>query len=376
MEENENVKQRNKHAEEKKPRIFLKIIIILIVLVIVLAGGAVLWYNMSLSGTGTAEESVNLEIPLGSGSSSIAKMLKDNDLIKNELVFKIYVKLNNITNFQAGKYTLTKNMSIPEIIDSLQNGILFKNTSYNVTFVEGKTFPYVAKVIAENTDNTEQDVYDLLEDEEYIDSLINEYWFITDEIKNKDIYYALEGYLSPNTYSFDEKDIEVKEIFKTLLDQMGKELEPYRQDIENSKYSVHEILTLASVIETEAIFDKDRKDISSVFYNRLDSNMSLGSDITTYYAFKIEKGTRDITRNEIDTYNPYNTRGPNMNGKLPVGPVAMPSKESIEAAIYPNTTDYYYFVADNKGNVYFTKTYQEHEAKVNEIKSSGTWIEF
>ena len=315
----EETKKRNKHSEDTKKHGGLgKVLIIFVFLIIILAISAVLWYNMSLSGTGTSDEGVSLEIPLGSGSSSIAKLLKDNDLIKNEVAFKLYVKLNNISNFQAGNYTLTKNMTVPEIIDNLQNGILFKNTSYNITFVEGKTFTYVAKTIAENTDNTEQDVYDLLENEEYINSLIDKYWFITDDIKNPNIYYALEGYLFPDTYSFDEKDVSPEEIFEAMLDQMEKVLDPYKEDIQNSEYSVHEILSLASVVETEAIFDKDRKDVASVFYNRLNANMSLGSDVTTYYACKIEMGSRDLYAKDINTYNPYNTRGPNMAGKLPV----------------------------------------------------------
>ena len=315
----EEEKKENKHSEDtKKHGTFGKILLIFIFLIIILAISVVLWYNMSLSGTGTSDEGVSLEIPLGSGSSTIAKLLKENDLIKSEAAFKLYVKLNNVSNFQAGNYTLTKDMKVPEIIENLQNGILFKNTSYNITFVEGKTFTYVAKTIAEKTNNTEQDVYDLLEDEEYINSLIDKYWFITNDIKNPNIYYALEGYLFPDTYSFDEKDVSPKEIFETMLDQMEKVLEPYKEDIQNSRYSAHEILSLASVIETEAIFDKDRKDVASVFYNRLNANMSLGSDVTTYYACKIEMGSRDLYAKDINTYNPYNTRGPNMEGKLPV----------------------------------------------------------
>ncbi len=315
----EKEKKENKHSEDtKKHGAFGKILLIFIFLIIILAISAVLWYNISLSGTGTSDEGVSLEIPLGSGSSTIAKLLKENDLIKSEAAFKLYVKLNNVSNFQAGNYTLTKDMKVPEIIENLQNGILFKNTSYNITFVEGKTFTYVAKTIAEKTNNTEQDVYDLLENEEYINSLIDKYWFITDDIKNQNIYYALEGYLFPDTYSFDEKDVSPKEIFETMLNQMEKVLEPYKENIQNSKYTVHEILSLASVIETEAIFDKDRKDVASVFYNRLNANMSLGSDVTTYYACKIEMGSRDLYTKDINTYNPYNTRGPNMEGKLPV----------------------------------------------------------
>ena len=299
--------EKSRHSSENTSKHgFLKILIIVIIFLAIVCTATVIWYNTSLSGTGSKEEKAEFVIEMGSGTDKIANILEENGVIKSKLAFKLYVKLNNISNFKAGSYTITKDMSVPEIATTLQTGVVFKETGYNITFVEGKTIDYIAKVIAENTDNTEQDVYDLLKDEEYIDSLISEYWFITDEIKNKDIYYPLEGYLFPDT----------------MLDQMKKVLDNYKSDIESSNYSVHEILTMASVIENEAVFDKDRKDVASVFYNRLNAKMSLGSDVTTYYAFKIELGSRDLNKSEIDTYNPYNTRGPNMSGKLPVGPIS------------------------------------------------------
>lgn len=373
----EERKRRNRHADkEKSGGKLIKVIIVIIAIILILAISVVLWYNISLSGTGTVEDKVSINIPLGSGSSKIASILKDNGMIRSEAAFKLYVKLNKVTAFQAGEYNLTKDMKVPEIVEALKTGKVLKEANVKMTFVEGKNFRYFAKVIAENTNNTEEDVYNLMENEEYIDSLINEYWFITDEIKNDKIYYPLEGYLAPNTYGFEEKDITVEEIFKTLLDQTAKILEPYRKDIEKSKYSVHDILTVASITETEAIFDKDRKNVSSVIYNRLDKKMSIGSDVTTYYAFKIELGTRDLYKQEINTYNPYNTRGPNMTGKLPVGPIASVSKESIEAAVNPNNTDYLFFVADKSGNIYFTKTNEEHQKAIDQIKKSGDWITF
>lgn len=365
--------RRERREEKKHP--FLKILLIILVLIIALAISAILWYNTSLSGTGEENEYVSIEIQMGSGANTIANILKENDLIKHVLAFKIYVKLNNVSSFQAGKYELTKNMSVPEIVEALQTGKVFKEGK-KITFVEGKTFANVAKTIADNTNNTEEDVYNLLENEEYIDGLIEKYWFLTDEIKDENIYYSLEGYLFPNTYSFEDENVTVEKIFETLLDQTEKVLDEYKEDIENSKYTVHQLLTIASIIENEAIFDKDRKDISSVIYNRLNANMSIGSDVTTYYAFKIDLGSRDLYRSEINTYNPYNTRGPNMNGKLPVGPISNVSKTSIEAAIFPNETDYLFFVADASGNVYFTKTVQEHDQKVNELKANNAWAQF
>ena len=321
-------------------------------------------------------EEKEVQIPLGSGSSQIAKILKENNLIKSELVFKIYVKINKITNFQAGTYYLKESMDLKEITEMLQTGIMHDPNQITITYLEGKPMWHLASTIAEKTNNTEEDVYAVLANEEYIDSLIQKYWFLTDEIKNEDIYYPLEGYLFPDTYSIANKDTTVEEIFEKMLDKMEEVLEEYKEEIEASNYTIHEILTLASIVETEGLNNTDRKNVASVFYNRLNLGMSLGSDVTTYYAIKVDMGDRDLYQNEIDAYNPYNTRGPNMEGKLPVGPIASVGKESIEAAIEPNDTDYLFFVADKNGKLYFTTTNEEHVQVINELQNSGQWYEY
>lgn len=318
-EEKEEVRQKNKHADtEKKSGMLKKTILGAVIFIVLVVIFTIVWYNISLSGTGTAEEEVKIEIAMGSGTSKVANILKENGIIRSKEAFKLYVKLNNVKSLQAGSYTLTKDMTVPQIVEALKTGKVFKDNQVKITFVSGKNFRYIANEIAKNTNNTEEDVYNTLEDEAYIDSLIQNYWFLTDEIKNENIYYAIEGYLFPDTYFFEDKDVKVQDIFKTLLDKMAKVLEEYKEDIQKSKYSVREILAMASIIENEGIFDKDRKDISSVLYNRLEKKMSLGSDVTTYYAFKIELGSRDLYKSEINTFNPYNTRGPNMAGKIPV----------------------------------------------------------
>jgi len=239
----------------------------------------------------------------------------------------------------------------------------------SITFVEGKNMRWIATKIANSTNNSEQDVYNLLKNEEYLNSLIDEYWFITDEIKNKDIYYPLEGYLFPDTYSFDGMDVTVETIFKSMLDKMDSVLTKCGAKNKN----VHDVLSLASIVELEGLDANSRKTIASVFYNRLDTNMSLGSDVTTYYAYKVDIGERDLTTTELYTYNPYNTRGPQMFGKLPVGPIASPSKSSIEAAINPANSDYLYFVADKNGRVYFASTLTEHEHIIQDLKNKDLW---
>ena len=348
-------------------------IIAIIISVIVLV--AVFAYLAMFTKVGAKNENVEITIPLGTGTSQITNILKDNGIIRSKLGFKIYVKLHKISDFQAGTYQLNKNMSLKEITKELKEGILYNPDETTITYLEGKNIRWLAKRIAEKTENTEDDVYVLLQKEDYIDSLIEKYWFITDEIKDNDIYYPLEGYLFPDTYAIN-KDDKVEDIFKKMLDKMEQVLNEYKTEMGKFKYDIHEILTIASIIEMESTKEEDRKGVSSVIYNRLDKNMAIQSDVTTYYAFKVDMGERDLYQREIDTYNKYNTRGPNMQGKLPVGPISSVSKSSIEAAIRPDRTDYLFFVADKTGKVYFSKTNEEHNRIISELKTKGLWYEY
>ena len=322
------------------------------------------------------ESEIEVIIPLGSGTSRIAEILKENKIIKSETIFKIYVKINKISDFKAGTYYLKPSMTYKEITEMLKTGIMHDPNQLTITYIEGKNMRWFAKEIASITNNTEKDVFNLLENEEYINSLIQNYWFITDEIKNKDIYYPLEGYLFPDTYALENKDTTVKEIFKKMLDKMDDVLSEYKEDIENSKYSVKEILTIASIIEMEALSKEGREDVSSVIYNRLKLGMAIQSDVTTYYAVQVDMGERDLYQKELDAYNPYNTRGPDMGGKLPIGPISSVSKNSIKAALYPSNTDYIFFVADKNGKLYFSKTNYEHERIISELQNKGLWYEY
>ena len=224
--------------------------------------------------------------------------------------------------------------------------------------------------------NCSEDIYSILNDEEYLDSLIQKYWFITEDVKNEKIYYSLEGYLFPNTYEFFIDEVSVKEIFNKMLDEMEKQLKPYKEDIEKSKYSIHELLTMASIVELEGKSISDRNEVAGVFYNRLKSNNTLGSDVTTYYGAKVNMSDRDLYQKEINTANDYNTRNASLAGKLPIGPICNPSISSIKAALYPKETNNYYFVADKNGKTYFTKTYNEHLRTVSKLKSEGLWYTY
>ena len=316
--------------------------------------------------------SVEFKVDEGDTLSSIAGILEEKELIKSKTAYKIYLKTHSSGNIKIGKYELNKNMGVKKIVETL-SGDNYKEDYINITFKEGLNIRQIAEIIDENTDNTKDDVFNLLKDQNYIDSLINEYWFLTNDIKNEKIYYPLEGYLFPNTYQF-KKEATVKDIFKTLLDQMDKELSKYKTQIENSSYSIHQLMTLASIVELEAGTSHERNGVAAVFYNRIKNNWTLGSDVTTYYAEQ-KSFKEDLNIDEINACNAYNTRSTCIVG-LPVGPISNPSTESIEGVMNPTTSDYFYFVADKDGNTYFTKTENEHQQIIQKLQREGLWYTY
>lgn len=350
--------------------LIIAVVIILMVIISIFA-----WYNNALKPVSSDESIVRVEIPENTGTSTIAKLLEENNVIKSATVMKIYCKINNVNILQAGKYDLDASEDMATILEHIINGDVVSD-EIKITFVEGKNMRWIAEIIAENTVNSEDDVFELLEDEEYIDSLIDEYWFLTEDIKNEDIYYPLEGYLLPDTYVFENEEVSVKTIFNVILNYTEKFLDDYKEKFNDSDFSIHEIMTLASMAELEGKSLEDREEIVGVFINRIEENMSLGSDVTTYYAFKVDMGERDLTTKELNTENPYNTRGPNMSGKLPVGPICNPGKEAIEATLNYKETEALYFVADKNGKVYFTNTNDEHNQMIKTLKSEGLWFSY
>ncbi|MBR3132770.1 MAG: endolytic transglycosylase MltG [Clostridia bacterium] len=356
-----------------------KVFIILLCLIVVGVLGSFVYYRNSLSAMSNEDEKVSIEIPEKSGVADIAKLLEEKGLIHNDFTFQIYCKLKNKRSMKAGKYELNKNMDVAKIVDILEGGEVADET-ITITFLEGKNISWIAEKIAENTNNTEEDVYKLLKDEEYINSLINKYSFITDEIKNDDIYYPIEGYLFPDTYTFENKDVSVEIIFSFMLNKMESVIKEYEAEINSSNFSTHEILTLASIVELEGLSENDRSKIATVFYNRLKKKMPLQSDVTTYYALNIKLDDRNLTKEDLAEENPYNTGNYSTAGELPVGPICSPSKSAIAAVLNPSNDEEVknalYFVADKNGKVYFNDSNSGHEKTIKELKSQGLWYEY
>ena len=345
-----------------KKKLILGILLLIVAVIVFIVS----FYFYSVKKEEVGDNSGIFIIESGTKTDDILKRLQEMGYINNIPIAKLYIRLNNYT-LKAGSYSFDKKMSMEMVISKLMQGDVETKV---ITFVEGKRLTSIIKSISDEFDISEEEIKELIKDQNYIKSLIDKYWFLTDEVLNKDIYYPLEGYLFPDTYVF-RIGISIEEIIESMLDNTESKLKIYKETITESEYSVHQILTIASIIELEASKKEDRKDIGSVIYSRLELEMSLGMCTTTYYAVGKEM-TEVLTMKDLNTPSPYNTRDVNLIG-LPVGPITNPGIISIDSSINPADNEYLYFLSDKNNKLYFNKTYAEHESTIIDLKKQGLW---
>ncbi|ETI67193.1 endolytic transglycosylase MltG [Neobacillus vireti] len=338
-------------------KIVLIISIVLLLFIVFIGGGGYLYIQSALKPVDSKSKSQKtVEIPIGSSVTGIAQTLEKNGIIKNAKVFKYYVKLKNEGGFMAGDYQLSPSMDVPEIVSRLKTGKVLAKASFKITIPEGKQLQEIAAIMAEATKQNQEDVLNKLNDKEFIKELMVKYpEVLSDEIMNGSIKYKLEGYLFPATYPFYKPNPTVEEMVTAMLDKTRTVIADYAEESDAKKLSVHQLLTMASLVEEEATGKADRKKIASVFYNRMKKGMPLQTDPTVLYAQGKHK--EKVLYKDLEVNSPYNTY---QHTGLPPGPIASAGKISIEAALEPAETDYYYFLATADGEVIFTKTLEEH----------------
>ena len=334
----------------------------LILTLVILGGGAYGYYYISnaLKPVDTKQtQTVEVEIPAGSSVKQISKILEDNKLIRNSKIFNFYIKFKNVAGFKAGFYQLSPSMDIDQILGELADG--GKDKSANVAKVvvrEGETLTGIAEEVEKSTKYSKEDFMNKVQEQGFIDQLVQKFpRLFKDAQKAQNVRYFLEGYLFPATYEADENKT-LQMIIEEMVAKTDSVLSKYYAKISQGDYNVHEILTMASLLEKEGYKLEDRQKIASVFYNRIKKNMMLQTDISVLYALGEHKEV--VTLKDLEVNSPYNLY---KNRGLGPGPFNSPSEEAILAAIDPAQTDYEYFVADiQTKEVYFAKTYEEHLA--------------
>ncbi len=310
------------------------------------------------------ESVVEFEVASGSSLSSVSRKLEEAGLIQNHSVFKYMADLMGMgQKIQSGDYELKRSMSATEILEHLIAGD-GKPLTMRITVIPGWTVEDIAAYLVEQ---------DILKTKEEFLSVCRDgdaysgYYFIEEMLKTADAgdrLYALEGYLSPNTYEIYTSS-SADTIVRRLLSQTEAAYSlSYDERAQELGMTMDEVFTLASMIEKEAKTDDFAK-VSAVFHNRLKKGMTLGSDVTVKYVSGSEK--MYLSSSDLDVDSPYNTY---QRKGLPVGPICNPSMGAVVAALYPDeqyvAQKYLYFCSKDpdSGELYISKTQEEHDAAV------------
>ncbi|MBD3270800.1 endolytic transglycosylase MltG [Candidatus Peregrinibacteria bacterium] len=325
----------------KKLKLF-KLVLGLLGLVLIFAIYSINQYQIKLHTPvdKNSNKEVILTINKGDQTWEIANELNKNDLIQDEMTFKIYTRLNNIDkNIKTGRFALNKSMTIPEIVDVITSD---NQKELIVTIPEGSTVYEIDQILSDQG---------LIEKNEFINAVnefdnYEQYEFLNSN--KKELIHPLEGYLFPDTYYVDANNFQNE----ALINKMLNNFEIKIADLESAR-DLEEIIIVASMIEEEANQNKDRPLISGIIWKRLDENWLLGIDATLLYLAE----DRQITYQDLQEDSPYNTR---KKLGLPPGPITNPGFASIEAAYYPEESEYYYYLTSKDGEMIYSKTDDEH----------------
>ena len=278
--------RKNSRNNGKKNKIIL-IVVIAIIAVMMITGIIFLnIYNNALSPVAKKGEGKDIKLLVEKGDTvkEIAKLLKEKGAIKDENIFNLYTRISGKSAFKQGRYKFNTENDVKTIVEKLVKGDVNKE-EIKLQLLEGKTIKDLAEVVAKVTTNTKEQFLAKMKDKDYIKKLSEKYGFIDyDTVTKEGIYYPLEGYLFPDTYIFDNKEVSIETIIDAMLKQTEKKIADYKNIKGEKKLTIHEVLTLASTIELEAGTSStkseektlsDREVVAKIFMNRLNKKMSL-----------------------------------------------------------------------------------------------------
>ncbi len=349
------IKIPKKSTLHKNWGLIISLAVVALILISIISG--YIWFQIQLSPAGSDKHQyVKIKISENSTSSQISQQLQDKKIIRNSLVFDIYVKLSEKgSKLQAGTYRLSPADTTPQIIEHFTKGAV---DEYKITFYPGAT-------LTDNSDKVnKQDVTSVLKKAGYSESEISSALTDVYDTPNDVMLFdgkpsgtSLEGYIYGDTYSISD-GATVHDILQRALDRFygvvkGSNLV---ERFKAHKLNLYQGITLASIVQREASTAQDQGQVAQVFYSRLASGMMLGSDVTYQYIADKTGVARDPN---LDS--PYNTR---RVAGLPPGPISSPGLTALEAVANPASGDYLYFLAGDDGVMYYAHTSAEHDANI------------
>lgn len=349
-----------------------KIIAITVLLIVVIGGIAGFSAYSDIKGSSKAGTEITVDIPSGSGANTIGKILAENKVIKSQLYFKIYTKMNPPQNLQYGQFKLNTSMSYEEIIKVLST-VQDKRATVTVTFPEGFSLMQFAQRMENNGLCTAQEFIDVANNGDFSQF---EFWTKIKEHDNK--FMKGEGYLYPDTYEFYADDT-VYNMVEKLYATFGSKItdEMYAQ-MDKIGMSLDEVVTLASFVQEEAGHKEDQPAVAACLRNRIAagspqprlecnvcSHINEAGNYVYDYIVAYYGGVNKVPAGMMEAYNTYNING------LPPGPISNPGINAITNTLWPdeNYEGYYFFVTDLTGKYYYSKTYAEHLVNVDKANA-------
>lgn len=365
------------------------LIAFLVVLAIVVGVGLFFFFTIKSEIDGnkaTATETVTMDVARGSSGRTIGAKLEEAGLISNANIFRFYTRFGSSNAvFQEGRFYLEPGMSYDEIIEALSQAPPPRETM-NVTFPEGSTSMQFAAIVEEKGICTAAEFLEAANDlERYTD--IDVIARILEEGQDPDTFMPSEGYLAPNTYNFFV-DESAENVVRKLYEQLDAEMtaEVYAR-MEEQNLTVIQTITLASLVEEEAGLPENQPGVAGVFWNRLQGDRegtdfdrrTMGSDVTFYYirdwiARDYGGNYEDVPENLFYAYY-SGDEDPKTREGLPAGPISNPSQTAIQAALYPEESNYYYFLTDFYGTYYYATTFAEHSRNVDTMERMNAQYE-
>ena len=298
---------------------------------------------VKVSQTPTTAKKIHVKITAGMTTAEIAEQLSDKGVIASSLKFRLTSRVRGYDDkLKPGTYVFTADMSDEDVFEEILSG---SKHLVKFTIPEGFTVKEIADRLYE---------LDLADREEFLNAAkkFQPYEYMK---RPANVIYAAEGFLFPETYAV-ESDYSIDEILEMMAGEFNRRLtDEMRVKAEEMNLSLHDLITLASLVEKEVRYSEDRPIVAQIFLKRLKMNMLLQSDATLQYLMDAPK--EDVTISDTEIESPYNTY---QNEGLPPGPVANPGTAAIEAVLNPADTDYLYFVADREGHNHYAYTYDEH----------------
>ena len=311
------------------------LVLVLLIAVIIAGAGYKYIHGIGEPLDSSSQEKISVDIPSGSGTAAIGRILEEDGVIKSARQFKIKSRMDkNDGKYRTGVYELSPSMDMDEIMQILMDG---SQNTLRFMVPEGYTLKQIADKFAETGTGTAEDFLNETQngdfDFEYNDQMV-------------DGEKRYEGFLYPDTYEI-YKNESAHGIIQRMLTRFEQVYDAAADEttVDTSKYSVFDLVTVASLIEREVKLDEERPLVASVIYNRLNKNMKLQMCSTVQYALGTPKAR--LMNSDLKIDSPYNTY---QNAGLPAGPIASPGQASISAALHPADTDYLYFVLTSAGS--------------------------